>query len=199
MEFQTVVRRRNMVRSFSDVAVPGVVLDRILANALRAPSAGFSQGWAFVVLVGPEETGRFWDAIADSGDSADPWRPGLRRAPVVIVSLTDEPAYLARYGETDKERHGLQAADAWPVPYWLVDTSFATMTILLSAVDAGLGALFFGLNRKDDELMAALGVPADYRPIGAVALGWPDGQDRPSPSLARGHRPTESVIHRGRW
>lgn len=188
-----------MVRSFCDDPVPGEVLDQILANALQAPSAGFSQGWAFIVLVGPDETGRFWDAIADDDSTSDPWRPGLRRAPVVIVPLTDEPAYLARYSESDKAPHGLQAAEAWPVPYWLVDTSFATMVILLSAVDAGLGAAFFGLNRKDDELMATLGVPPEYGPIGAVALGWPDGQDRPSPSLARGHRARESVIHWGRW
>jgi nitroreductase len=199
MEFQTVVRRRKMVRSFSDAPVAPELLDRILANGLRAPSGGFSQGWAFVVLVGPEETGLFWETISDDESGSDPWRPGLQRAPVIILPLTDEPAYLARYAEPDKVRHGLADAAAWPVPYWLVDTSFATMLILLSAVDAGLGALFFGLNHQDDELLAALGVPEGYRPIGAVALGWPDGADRPSPSLARGHRAQESVVHWGRW
>ena len=53
MEFQDVVRKRKMVRSFEDRPIPPDVLDRILANALHAPSAGFSQGWAFVVLEGP--------------------------------------------------------------------------------------------------------------------------------------------------
>jgi nitroreductase len=199
MEFQAVVRRRKMVRSFSGAPVPGAVLERIMDNALRAPSAGFSQGWAFVVLVGPEETARFWDAITDAAWRADPTWPGLLRAPVIVVPLSDQPAYLARYSEPDKSGAGLQSASAWPVPYWLVDTSFATMAILLSAVDAGLGALFFGLNGRHDQLVTALGIPGQYRPIGAVALGWPDGEDRPSPSLARGHRPKESVIHRGRW
>lgn len=188
-----------MVRSFSDAPIPTPVLDRILANGLRAPSAGFSQGWAFVVLAGPDETALFWDTISDDDWRAAPTRPGLVRAPVIVVPLTDEPAYLARYAEADKAPHGRQDEDAWPVPYWLVDTSFATMLILLSAVDAGLGAHFFGLNHADDALMAALGVPDGYRPIGAVALGWADGQDRPSPSLARGHRPVEAVVHRSRW
>jgi nitroreductase len=199
MEFSDVVRRRKMVRSFSPASVPGDVVDRVLANALRAPSAGFSQGWAFVVLVGPTETEPFWSTISDDHWRAEPNWPGLMRAPVVIIPLTDEPAYLARYAEADKVAHGLASAEAWPVPYWLVDTSFATMLILLSATDLGLGALFFGLNHADDAVMAALGVPDAYRPIGAVAMGWPDDQDRPSPSLARGHRSTESVIHRGRW
>jgi nitroreductase len=194
MDFQSVVRRRKMVRSFSTEPVPDAVLDQILANAVRAPSAGFSQGWAYVVLVGPAETAVFWDAISDAEWRAVPDRPGLLRAPVIVVPLTDEAAYRARYAEPDKDR-----ARVPPVPYWLVDTSFATMLMLLSAVDAGLGALFFGLNRRDDELMAVLGVPSGYRPIGAVALGWPDGEDRPSSSLARGHRGADSVVHRGGW
>jgi nitroreductase len=198
VDFQTVVQRRKMVRSFSGEPVPPEVLEQILGNAQRAPSAGFSQGWAFVVLVGPSETGLFWETISDPEWRADPYRPGLLRAPVVIVPLTDEAAYRARYGEADKAAYGL-AESEWPVPYWLVDTSFAAMLILLSAVDAGLGALFTGLNHHDDELMLALGVPPEYRPIGAVVMGWPDGEDKPSPSLARGHRPAESVIHRGRW
>jgi hypothetical protein len=73
------------------------------------------------------------------------------------------------------------------------------MLMLLSVVDAGLAALYFGLPRGERELLADLAVPAGYQPIGAVALGWPDGEDRPSPSLARGHRPADEVIHRGRW
>jgi nitroreductase len=198
MEFQAVVRRRKMVRSFSTEAVASETLERILADAQRAPSAGFSQGWAFVVLIGPAETAVFWDAVSDAQWQAEPTWPGLVRAPVIIVPLTDEAAYRARYGEPDKAAFGLHSSE-WPVPYWLVDTSFAAMLILLSAVDAGLGALFTGLNHHDDELMAALGIPTELRPIGAVILGHPDDQDRPSSSLARGHRPTESVIHRGRW
>lgn len=192
------VRRRKMVRSFSTEPVPPEVVDRILATGLRAPSAGFSQGWAFVVLVGPEETGRFWEAISDEEWRASTYRPGLLRAPVVIVPLTDEATYRARYAEPDKARHGL-AEDVWPVPYWLVDTSFATMLMLLAAVDEGLGALFTGLNHRDDALAAALGIPPAYRPIGAVVLGWPDGEDPPSLSLKRGHRPLDDVVHRGVW
>ncbi len=183
-----------MVRSFSDDPVPDALLDRILANAMQAPSAGFSQGWAFVVLVGPAETAVFWEAISDAEWRAAPNWPGLLRAPAIIVPLTDEATYRSRFSEPDKAMASLE-----PVPYWLVDTSFATMVILLSAVDAGLGALFLGLRGHDDQLRSALGVPEGYRPIGAVALGWADGQDRPSASLARGHRPAESVIHRGRW
>ncbi|SNT27993.1 Nitroreductase family protein [Asanoa hainanensis] len=40
-----------MVRSYElDRPVPPEVVDRILHNGLRAPSAGMSQGWGFLVL-----------------------------------------------------------------------------------------------------------------------------------------------------
>ena len=54
------VRRRRMVRNYSPEPVDPAVLDRILENALRAPSAGFSQGWAFLVLDTPGDVARFW-------------------------------------------------------------------------------------------------------------------------------------------
>ena len=62
MEFQEVVRRRRMVRDYSDEPVDPAVIDLALANAVRAPSAGFSQGWAFLVLDNPDDVRRFWAA-----------------------------------------------------------------------------------------------------------------------------------------
>jgi nitroreductase len=199
MDFGAVVRRRKMCRSFEDRPVPPDLLDRLLRHAQRAPSAGFSQGWAFVVLEGPDQTHLFWEHIAEPAWRANPNWPGLLRAPVIILPMAHQQTYLDRYAEADKAAFGRQHEAGWPVPYWLVDTSFATMLILLSAADAGLGTLFFGITRGQRELLDALGVPDGYQPIGAVALGWPDGNDRPSPSLARGRRPTDTVIHRGHW
>ena len=199
MEFQAVVQRRKMVRSFADRPVPPDALERILGNARRAPSAGFSQGWAFVVLEGPAETITFWQHVAQPEWLAQPGHPGLLRAPVIILPLAHKQAYLDRYREPDKATSAQADEADWPVPYWLVDTAFATMAMLLTAVDAGLGALFFGLTRGTESLLVALGVPDGFEPIGAVALGWPDGQDHPSASVARGRRPSEAVVHRGRW
>jgi len=51
MEFSDVVRARRMVRRYDpDHPVPAESLQTILRNATRAPSAGFNQGWDFVVL-----------------------------------------------------------------------------------------------------------------------------------------------------
>ena len=59
MDFPEVVRRRHMVRQFSGEPVSAESLDRILGNAVRGPSAGFSQGQAFLVLTG-EDLKRFY-------------------------------------------------------------------------------------------------------------------------------------------
>ena len=198
MEFQEVVRRRKMVRRYLDRAVPSAAIERIVGNAQRAPSAGFSQGWAFVVLEGPVETALFWDAIADE-DWLAGRRDGVAAAPVIIVPLANKQAYLQRYREPDKAYAGMQDESAWPAPFWDIDVGMASMLMLLTAVDEGLGALFFGIPAGHDELRAALGYPPEYRPIGALAIGWPDPADQPSPSLKRGRRAAADVVHYGRW
>lgn len=50
MDFVEVVRRRRMVRNFTDQPVADDALKRIIAAGQRAPSAGFSQGVVFVTV-----------------------------------------------------------------------------------------------------------------------------------------------------
>jgi len=199
MEFTEMLRKRRMVRSFDGRPLGAGLLDRLLDHATRAPSAGFTQGWAFVVLEGPEQTGRFWRHTMPPEERDGFHWPGLLRAPAVVLPLSSRQAYLDRYAEPDKAGAGLTDEAAWPVPYWDVDCAFATMLLLLGATDAGLGALFFGIFRGEAELLADLGVPPAYRPIGAVAIGHPDGGDAPSASLARGRRPAGDVVRLGGW
>jgi len=195
MEFSEVVRRRRMVRAFDDRPVAREVVERLLRNAVHAPSAGFSQGFAFVVLEGPAQTGPFWDRVLDPS-----WgRDGLRSAPVVVVPLSNKQAYLDRYSLPDKAAFGMGEESAWPVPYWDIDAGFATMLLLLSVVDEGLGAVFVGLFRGERAALAALGVPESYRAIGAVALGYRAEGERSQPSWKGGRKPFDDVVHFGRW
>ena len=56
MELRDVVKARRMVRSYDpDRPVPTSTLTALLELATRAPSAGFSQGWDFVVLRTPAD------------------------------------------------------------------------------------------------------------------------------------------------
>src|ERR1700691_4141796 len=84
MEFQDVIRRRRMVRRYdTDRPVPPDVVDRILQNGLRAPSAGFSQGWAFLILDDPADVARFRDAVRPPEDP-DGYFAARVEAPLVI-------------------------------------------------------------------------------------------------------------------
>ncbi len=195
------VRRRRMVRSYDpDRPVPDEVVTRALEHATRAPSAGFSQGWDFVVLCTLQERERFWAAATEPAARArmDPWLRGVSSAPCLVVCLSDKQAYLERYAEPDKGRTDRDET-RWPVPYWDVDTGMAALLMLLTAVDEGLGGLFFGVPaERVGPTLDALGAPAGRRVVGVVALGYP-AADRRSPSLRRGRRPVSQVAHRGQF
>jgi nitroreductase len=199
MEFADVVRRRRMVRDYDPGRpVPAAVRERLLEHAIRAPSAGYSQGWAFLVLESAEERELFWSATTDDR-TPDGWLTRMRRAALLIVPLSNKAAYLDRYAEPDK---GWTDRDEsrWPVPYWDVDAGMASLLMLLTAVDEGLGACFFGV--PGDRVTAfrrAFGVPDEFRPVGCISVGYPGADDRRSPSLRRGRRAVDEVVHRGRW
>ncbi len=195
------VRRRRMVRNYSSDPVDRAVLDRVLGHALRAPSAGFSQGWAFLALDTPDDVTAFWRATAgDRVDRPDSWLSGMMRAPVVVVPLSNKDAYLDRYAEADKGWSD-RAEERWPVPYWHLDTAMATLLMLLTVVDEGLGACFFGIEPdRVEPFREAFGVPAPYTPIGALTVGHrTEDPGTPGSAASRSRRPFEEVVHRGRW
>src|SRR3954453_13302418 len=199
MDFAAVVRSRRMVRSYQPGrAVSDAVLDRVLQNAVHAPSAGFSQGWDFVVLRRPEDLERFWEVTTDPQEEPDEWLQGMRTAPVLVVCLSDRERYLTRYAEPDKGWTDRDEA-RWPVPYWDVDTGMAALLMLLTAVDLGLGSCFFGVPpARHGDLRQAFGIPANRTPVGVVSVGYA-ASDRRSPSLKRGRRGLDVVAHEGRF
>jgi nitroreductase len=191
-----------MVRSFAETPVDPAVVDRIVLQALRSPTAGNAGGTAWVVLQGPEQTSIYFDATTDESWRSDHprWHAGLSRAPVVLLAYACPGLYLDRYAERDKAASRLgEGPERWPVPYWTGDAAFGVMAVLLGAVDAGLGACVLGAFRGEDELARALAVPAGWQLFSAVVLGHPDGDDHRSTSLDRPLPPRSARLHRGRW
>jgi nitroreductase len=190
MEFQDVVRHRHMVRTFTSEPVPRASVDRILGNAVRGPSAGFSQGQAFLVLSG-DDLPKFW-AVASEAVSAS-----AQTAPLLIVPMSSKRVYLDRYAQPDKGWTDRDEA-RWPVPFWHIDTGMAALLILLTVVDEGLGAVYFGIVPEAvPEFRVAFGVPDDYEPIGAIAIGY-DAEPAPRDLRSR-RRSTGEMIRYGRW
>jgi nitroreductase len=201
-EFAEVVMSRRMTRAYRPDALPEGMLDRLVALANRAPSAGKTQGWHLVALEG-DQTAAFWDVTLPARRRGSFTWQGLLEAPVILLPFADPMAYVARYAEPDKVATGLGVGpDAWPVPYWTVDASMSVMTLLLAAEAEGLGALLFGVFKGERELRRTLRVPPSLQLLGAIALGYPATTDRTASagrSASRPARTPEQIIHRGGW
>lgn len=89
-----------------------------------------------------------------------------------------------------------------PIPYWYIDTGFTALLTLLAVVDEGLGAVFFGIGGPAEiaDFRARYGVPPEWEPIGALAIGYPDPDTDPvPPARPSGRKPLAELVHRGRW
>jgi nitroreductase len=196
MEFETVVRQRRMVRNFTDEPVEQATVTRLLELARHAPSAGFTQGQAFVVVTDPVTRKAVADLCGEASYVAGGFDPWISKAPVLVVPCTSEAAYHRRYQEPDKlQRDGSEIV--WPVPYWHMDVGCAVMVLLLAVVDEGLAAGFAG-SWDLDALRALLGIPAEMTPVGVIPIGHP-APDKRSPSLARGRKAEAEYAHYERW
>ena len=129
----------------------------------------------------------------------------MMRAPVVVLPCSSKAAYLDRYAEPDK---GWVDRDEsrWPMPFWHMDAAMATLLILQTAVDEGLGACFFGIPpEREERVREAFADPGRVRPGRCAhpraprpAAGGrraprpdvPDDRSRTSCTAARGGRPT---------
>jgi nitroreductase len=203
MEFQDVVRRRRMVRNYADRPVDPAIIDRALENATHAPSAGFSQGWAFLRLDTPDDVARFWAASTDHPgptDGPDEWLTGMMHAPVVILPCSSKAAYLDRYAQPDKGWTDRDEA-RWPMPFWHMDAAMAALLILQTATDAGLGACFFGVNPPGGpRVRAEFGIPDEFDPVGVITIGHrADSPGATGSPTRRPRTPWTDVVHQGNW
>jgi len=208
VEFSEVIKRRRMMRAFTAEPLAEGTAERLLRAGNRAPSAGFSQGYSFLVLEGAEQAAPLWrvmwHAAADlTGEDAAYEAAQLRAlepALLLIVPLASKDIYLDRYARGDK---GWTDRDEtrWPVPYWYIDTGFAALLILLAVVDEGLGAVLFGIPPEVmGEFRAEYGVPDEWTPIGAIAVGHSDPANDPvPPAKASDRKKLDELVHRGRW
>ena len=188
-----------MVRHLTTEPVAPAVAERIIEAALRAPSAGFSQGYALLVADARDDLDRLW---ATHTPTAGGWSPevraGVTNAPLVIAVLASKDVYLSRYAEDDKGWTDRDEA-RWPVPYWYVDAGCVALLLLLAAIDEGLGALLFGIVPDDiPAFRATFGIPESYDVVGCVAIGHVDPA-APRRDLSARRRPQSQLVHRGNW
>ncbi len=152
-EFNDIIKRRKMVRQYiQDKPIPQQIVDKLITNAHRAPSAGHTQVQEFIIVQDPLIKKKLGDAALNQEQVYD--------APLLIVVCANTSRSVNRYGKRGREF------------YSIIDGAFASMLILLTAVNEGIGACFVGAF-LDDNVSEILELPEYVKPIGIIALGFP--------------------------
>ena len=194
MEFTDVVMKRRAVRRFEEGRVDREVIERIARLAQRTPSAGFSQGQRLLVVTDPERRREVARVCGEEAYETE-FGPWISECAAQFVPCVSEAVYHRRYQEPDKTLDD-GSEIVWPVPFWWVDVGATMQTIMLAAVNEGLGCGFVGTDIEP--LRDCLGIPAEFVPIGVMPVGRPLPDVR-SPSLRRGWVPFEQFARWERW
>lgn len=198
MEFTEVVSKRRMIRHFTSEPVAPEVINHLLELARHAPSAGFTQGQAFIVVTRSELRKAIGRLCGEEEYLSGGFHPFVSEAPVLFIPCTSEAAYHRRYQEPDKLLEDGTEIE-WPIPYWHMDIGCAVMILLLAAVNEGLGAGYAGFSPEGlEELHKLLNIPDEVTPVGVIPIGH-RAQDIPSPSLKRERKADADYIHREGW
>ena len=124
MEFKELIAKRRSVRKFTDREVPREVVDRILAEALSAPSARNTRTTRFLVVDDPALVARMAE-MRDYGSAF------LKGAPLAVLVLGDT-----------------SASDLWRE-----NAAISATVLQLACVDEGLASCWVHVNgrprRKD--------------------------------------------------
>ena len=153
MDFDEVVRKRKMIRQYdTQRQISDEIVMKLIRNAHRAPSAGHTQVQEFVIVRNAIIKKKLRKAAVD--------QEYVEQAPVLIVVCSDTSRSVSRYGSRGTEF------------YSVIDGAFASMLILLTAVNEEIGACFVGAF-DDNKVSEILGLPKNVKPIGIICIGYP--------------------------
>ncbi len=184
-QFEALVAWRRDVRRFKTDPVSGTLLDRLLEVAHLAPSVGNSQPWRIVQVVSPALRANARDNFDVANANAADAYTGDQRASYDALKLAG----------FDADRVHLDIF-CDPVPFEghcigrrtqheTIDHSCAGMIMVLwlAARAQGIGLGWVSI-LDTDALVGALDVPAGWRFIGYLLLGYPQ-EEHLDPELVR--------------
>jgi nitroreductase len=192
--FYDVLDRQRACRVFRPDAVPDDVIARILAAAVRAPSAENSQPWRFVVVTDPDQRAKIARVAAKvwEGGAREHSAPHLTEALLADVDasmraggMATAPALVVVCADTTATFPTALESSIWP----------CVQNLLLAATAEGLGsALTTMAALAPGALPSILDLPDGVTAMAVVPLGYPA---RPLGRSRR--RAAPEVTFRDRW
>jgi len=173
LEIPEAILSRKSVRAYAEKGLTDEEISTLIEAAIKAPSAGNMQPWAFVAVRDRGVKEALVEAAHGQGFVAS--------APVIIVVCAEPARTAPKYGDRGTNLYCLQ------------DTAAAVENILLTAAHNRLATCWVG---AFDEAMAAeaLSLPEGIHPVAMIPVGYPDQEPRPRP-----RRPVAEVLHMDHW
>lgn len=217
--FEAIDSARSL-RRFKPDPVPEALITRILDAAIRAPSAGNAQNWAFVVVRDPEQRRRLGSIYRKASDIAAAIYAARGRpphlseqqfarmlgvggylwehigdAPVLLIPCQHRPVTPPREALPPDIAARYEHELAYAERIRGASIYPAVQNILLACRALGLGATITTNHiRCEDELKSVLGIPEEVATFALMPIGWPLDKFGP---LSR--RPLAEVAHADRW
>ncbi len=193
-EFLNVILSRSSIRWFKQDTIPDEVVNKILECGLRAPNAGGSEPWFFIVVKNYElrvkihklllEAHRVYGISALKNpipyDKVDKW---LRR---ISEGMYYAPIYIAAYADLRRRTHKEELAHIEMV-FITQSVAAAIENIILAAHALGVGAVWLGVPLLiQDEFNKLLNPPEGCELQSIIALGYPSEPHRTRPRRSIG-------------
>lgn len=191
-ELYDVMSTLRAVRKLRTDPIPADVLDRVLQAACWAPTGGNTQPWRVVVATSPEVKAKLKDIYAPEWakyaagfmkmmeglppEDLAKWQRIVAAGDHLADNLADVPAILVFCANpkmmaiTDAKLDRISLVGGGSVYP-------AVQNAMLACVEEGLGCTLTTLHCfREDDVKAALGIPADWATVALVPIGYPVGK-----------------------
>jgi len=217
--FEAIYSARSIRRLKPD-PVPEELITRILDAAIRAPSGGNAQSWAFLVVRDPDQRRRLGIIYRKASDIAEAVYAARGRpphlterqyarfmasgqylwdhigdAPVLLIPCSHRPVLPPREALPPDIAARWEDEAAYPERIRGASIYPAVQNIILTCRALGLGTVITTNHiRCEEEVKALLGIPEDVATWALMPVGWPIDKFGP---LTR--RPLAEVAHADCW